>query len=307
MNAAKKKAPERRKQAIDAPRGNVFYVDPWAVKIVGRDTSHKKGEHRLWDKRVLRPVDEALAKNIDYQGVLEPVLVVKDGDVLLVGAGRRRTLATRRANEIRDARGAEPRRLPVMVVKASDERLADLMVSENELRSNNTVQERLELLEGYMPGHTEEEAAVAFGVDVKTIQNWLLVVAAGPAVKKAFYAEMLPITAAVKISKLSREQQSKAVEEATKDGKATVAAADRAARTARDPKATPAIVPPGKRQLKELVGDGALFLLEGTHEYVEGFRKALRLVLGEIAVSDVDGLQDAIDALDGAKSQEAAQ
>jgi ParB family chromosome partitioning protein len=313
VNAAKKRKhrSNEAKKALAGKRLNAFAMDPAQLLIVGIDT--KDGpEHYLWDVRIKLPVNVALAKNINKNGVLEAVKVRKDGDRTLVVAGRQRVRAARLANEWRDAKGLEPILVPVMLERGGDARMVDVMVSENELRANDNVEAKLSKLERFMSlGRSEEDAAVQFGVEPATIRNWLPLPEAGPAVKRAFTAGLLPATAAIKIAKLPRAEQAKAVADVTKDGKATVAAADRAARSARDPKAAPAIVPPRKRLLKKLCGRGALFALlhsdNDAKDYGDGFREALMWALGDLPTSAIVGLQRAVDALEGVKEQEAAQ
>jgi hypothetical protein len=104
----------RRKTAIDAKRGNLFLVPPEDITIIGLDTEDGP-EHPLFDERVLLPVDEALARNIAIHGVIEPVVIRKNGDdVIEVIDGRQRVRSARLANERLEAEGKEPVLVPVV-------------------------------------------------------------------------------------------------------------------------------------------------------------------------------------------------
>ena len=84
------------KQAIaDAKRLNAFGVDPDHLCVVGIDTKHKEGEHPLWDERIHRKLHEPFIANLMAVGVLEPILVRKNGETLEVIDGRQRVLSAR--------------------------------------------------------------------------------------------------------------------------------------------------------------------------------------------------------------------
>jgi hypothetical protein len=169
------------------------------------------------------------------------------------------------------------------------------MISTNEQRQGDGLSIKLKKLERFLAlGRTEEQAAVAYGVSVATIKSWLVLLEAGPAVKKAFLNGQLSASAAVKLAKLPREQQAEAVTTATADGKATTAKAGRVAKAKKaGTAAQDAITPPSKKTLKWVMGSNAQVSTIGPSvAYGEGFRAALKWVTGALAAKDVPGLEE---------------
>lgn len=279
---------KKSKQSLDGTRLNAFGMNPDSITIIGLDT--KDGpEHALYDKRINLPVSEALVLNIMAIGVIEPVIVFKDGDRVLVVAGRQRVRAAREANKRLTAQGAEPIVVPAMAKRGSDGTMLGVMISENELRVEDLLESKLPKLEKYLAtGATEEDAAIRFGVTGQTIRNWLALLEAAPAVKKAVQGGLLSATAGAKIASLPRADQSAAVEEATKDGKASVAKAERITKTKKKNAANGAddktITPPSKRLLRKLVTGGEFQQLD-----VDAFQ-VLKWVLGDVETARVKGL-----------------
>lgn len=190
------------KRGIDAPRRDVFLLDPDDVVF----ESSKDGA--LYDERAQAEPDEAMVRNVMALGVLEPVLVRKDGACVVVIAGRRRTLAAREANRRLKAQGAEPLRLPVMVKRGSDGEAALMMVAENEHRADDAPlakarkAERLARL-----GRSDDEIACAFGVSVSALKGWQRLLECCDAVQKAVEQGKIAASAAVALSKLPHAEQ----------------------------------------------------------------------------------------------------
>jgi ParB family chromosome partitioning protein len=248
------------KSAIDAPRLNAWAVSPSDLVIVGLDT-HNGPEHPLYDERVLLPVPDAFVADIRALGILEPVKVRKNGNLLEVVAGRQRVRAAREVN-----RTGGDLRVPVMLERGDDARMRDVGLSENEHRVNDSHEVKIRKLVRYLAsGRTEHEAAVRFGVSGQTIKNWLALAEAGPEVKAAVAAGEITSTEAVKIARKPRETQALAVR-------------------------TPKPVVPGKRQIKRLTEADALLPLVGEPGFEAGFLAALKWVTGELQTSDIDGL-----------------
>jgi ParB family chromosome partitioning protein len=287
------------KSAIDAKRVNGFALDPNDITIIGLDTDDGP-DHPLFDERIKLPVNEPLALNIRVNGVIEPVQCRKNGDTIEVVNGRQRVRAARLANEMNRKEGLEPILVTVVLRRGADESMMGVMISANELRQADVMATKLKKLERFMSiGRSEEGAAIAFGVSVATIKQWLALMEAGPEVKKAFAAGLLSATAAAKLAAIPRAEQADAVAEATKDGKATVQAAQRATKTAKaaadGETASETVVPPQKRLLKRLVKNGALKELREGPKFEDGFRSAIQWMLGEMASGEVDGLAAAIE------------
>lgn len=275
-------------QAFNSKRTQLFWLPPEDIIVVGWDT--KDGpEHELWDKRAKLPVDEAMANNMAFLGkVLEPVSVRKNGEVAEIVYGRQRVKAARRANELLRARGAEPILVPCQLDRARPDRVIGMMLSENRHRQDMSPLEEATMLARYMDhGHDEKDAAALLGgVTLQTVRLRLALLDLDTSVQKLIEDRKLSPTAAAKLSKLSREKQKvEAKKLLDSGGKATVAAASRAAKAAKHGgEAAPAV--PSKRQLRKVLeadkAEGGVLDPE--------FVKAVRWCLGDIAPTSIKGL-----------------
>jgi ParB family chromosome partitioning protein len=196
------------KNSIDAygasGKTNLLYFDPEALSLVTDEASP------LYDPRVHLPVDEDLARNIDYQGVLEPVLIQKNpetGDVEVI-VGRQRVKAARLANEWRKARGVTPVHIPAYVHKGDRRNALDVIVSENEVRQSDTPLGRAEKMRRLMAlGRGEEEIAIVFGCKLVTVRNTLALLECCAAVQKAVEGGKIGVTNAKKLAALTPDEQ----------------------------------------------------------------------------------------------------
>ena len=113
---------------------NVLNFEPERLHLV-TDTAHP-----LYDERIHLPLDEAMVLNIMDQGVLEPIIVWKDPETGLscVVAGRRRVRHTLEANKRLVKEGKKPKLVPAVVKRGSAVRMAQAMISENEIRRADT-------------------------------------------------------------------------------------------------------------------------------------------------------------------------
>lgn len=211
------------KQIVEAPTGKHFLMFPNELVIIGLDTSQGE-EHPLYDTRIHLPVDEGMVLNIDHYGVLQPVVVRKQGDRVEVVAGRQRVRAAREVNKRRAASGVgEPLRVPVLFNKSTDSVLAGVQISENEVRRGDSPLDKAKKAQRLRAqGHSEDQIALAFGVGVQTIENWSRMLDLTPAVQAAVEAGDMTATAAVKLADVAPEQQDAivaAVQAAPKEGK----------------------------------------------------------------------------------------
>jgi ParB family chromosome partitioning protein len=284
-----------KKQALEGKRLNAFAMNPYDLTIIGLDTEDGK-EHALYDERIHLPVNEALSLNIEVHGVIEPVIVRKNADRVEVIDGRQRVRAAREANERLKKAGYEPVAVPVMLRRGEDSSMLSIMISANEQRTEDEFKTKLKKLERYLAlGRSEKDAAIAFGVSVQTILNWIAVMEAGPEVKKAMNDGLLTPSAAAKLASLPRADQAEAVAKATQNGakKASNAKASRIKKEVK--KGTSEIVPPAKKALKVFIKQPtAVEAIENTSEYREGFLAAVQWVLGRVRAEDIPGLSRAL-------------
>lgn len=294
------------KQALDAPRGEPqFKFDPGDLVIVGLDTDDGP-EHDLWDKRAKKPLNMALVHDIMDQGILEPVIVRKNGSSTEVVAGRQRVKAARKANELLEERYdkedvAEDRRLYIKVPairRTGDAKaMIKIIVSENANRENLDVLEAAyETKRAIDRGCTEEECATAFGVNRQVIRNRIQLLDASKEVITAIREGKISATGAMKLAVLSHEEQGTVLAELIAGGDTGTQAAARAARV-RGGKAKghngTEYEPPGKRILRKIVeSDTAAEALDPL------VIKTIKVVLGLSPASQIKGLSALVAAIE---------
>jgi ParB family transcriptional regulator, chromosome partitioning protein len=188
---------------------NLLMFDPEDVVLV---TDEK---HPLYDERVHDPLDEAFVLNIMFHGVLEPIIVSKDreSDKVLVVVGRQRTKACREANKRLKLQGLPPILLPGTTRRGDDASLAGVMVSENEIRKDDSPITRSKKMARLLEmGRTEDDLAVIFGCSKSTVKNALAVLDCCAAVRSAVDDGKINVTAAYRLSKLDADDQKKTVD-----------------------------------------------------------------------------------------------
>ncbi|RWA55315.1 hypothetical protein AU476_07345 [Cupriavidus sp. UYMSc13B] len=210
------------KNSVDAygaaGKTNLLFFDPDALTLVTDLASP------LYDPRVHLPVDEDLARNIDYQGVIEPILILKNPETAEtdVVVGRQRVKAARLANEWRRARGAALIQVPAYVHKGNRRDALDVIVSENEVRQADSPLGRAEKMRRLMAiGRSEQEVAVVFGCKVQTVRSTLALLECTAAVQKAVESGSINMTHATRLAKLQPAEQRAKVAELVAAGDGT--------------------------------------------------------------------------------------
>lgn len=185
-------------------KSNLLTFDPETLTLV---TDPK---HPLFDERVNLPVSEPLVLNILAHGVLEPVLVRKNpetGDVEVV-VGRQRVKACREANKRLKAQGLEPFQIPGIVKRADDGGLAGMVVSENEIREDDSPIGRAKKAQRLFDlGKTEEQIAIYFGCSKQTVKNMVALLECCADVRNAVESGKIPVSEAYKLSKKEPSEQ----------------------------------------------------------------------------------------------------
>jgi len=230
-------------------KSNVLFFDPAKIKLIEDE------KHPLYDERVKLPLDENLVKNIMHLGVLEPIIVTKDtetGETVCV-VGRQRTKACREANKrLKDA-GKPTIHLPGIVRRGDGASLASVMVSENEIRQDDSpITKAKKMARLQEMGRSEDDLAIIFGCTKATVKNTLGVLDCCAAVRDAVDDGKITATAAYALAKLDVEEQkeklTKMVEAgATTNGKHAKSRAQKAA-AGKD-------VRPSKKELVEYRAD----------------------------------------------------
>lgn len=286
------------KKTLDAPRLNAFALDPNQCVIVGLDTDDGP-EHPLYDEdrlKELEELDEAMVRNIQAHGVIQPITVRKNGDRPEVVAGRRRVVHAREAARRQAEAGEETVRIPATVKRGDDGHVLGLSRSENAIRRGDTALSKAKQTARLLDfGKTEEDAAVYFGVTVQTINAWLKLLDTAPEVQKAVQAGKLGATAAAKLSSLSRAEQKAKLAEMQAEGKPTTQKATVAAKQARGKTATSA---PKKSDLKKVI-KYADEIDPGELDFFDG----LRFALGALPESDMTDILEAAQSVEQDKKK----
>jgi len=229
---------ERKRQAMEGTRLNAFGVDPSDLVIVGLDTE-KDPTHPLHDKRVDKPLDEGLVKNIKKFGVLETILVRKNGTTIEVVDGRQRVRATREANRQLIEEGMEPHKVPCFVKRSED--IMGVMLS-TFIRSGDSPMEEAIKIQRYLDtGKSEADAALVYGVNIATIKSRLAMLDLAPKVREAVVEGKIAAFAVLELGDLPRKgQESKLAEILATGGTAVRMGQLKKDRKAREKDAAPA-------------------------------------------------------------------
>ncbi|MDN2645692.1 hypothetical protein L1Q84_23505 [Klebsiella pneumoniae] len=183
---------------------NVLTFEPENLHLVTDKT------HPLYDERIHLPINEAMVLNIMDQGVLEPIIVWKDPETGLscVVDGRQRVRHTLEANKRLLKEGKEPLLVPAVAKRGSAVRMAQAMVSANEIRQADTPLGRAKkMADALERGHDEDDLALMFGVSVQTVRATLSLLDATQAVRDAVESGTVTVTQARQLGALPPEEQ----------------------------------------------------------------------------------------------------
>ena len=190
-------------------RTNLLMFDPDHLVIVEDQNAP------LFDRRALEPADEKLVRNIMHHGVIQPVAIRKNPEtgVVEVVAGRRRVRAAREANLRLLEQGLEPLHVPATVTRGDDGYLTSVMVSENEIRKEDSPMNRAEKMQRLVNlGKSEREIGLLFGVGIQTVKNTLSLLECCAAVRTAVNNGSIGVAMATDLSKMKPEEQRETLE-----------------------------------------------------------------------------------------------
>jgi len=247
-----------------AKRGQVFYINPlgegpaggdyeYRVVIIGLDTAHKRGEHRLWDERAGSiQMDEPLVANIRTYGVRESVKVrkVKTGNgeddyIFEVVDGRQRTKMCREGARRAVAAGEVPPLLKLEVSNDREETQVGVMISLNAHRFDDTTMVRARKVADLTGmGYTRSDLANMFGVSKQAIANWLVLTALHKTVQSAIEKGTISASAAGQLADVPMPEQPAKLKELVEAGATGV---DEAKRQRRGRQGGQPAAPRGKR------------------------------------------------------------
>ncbi len=226
------------------------FINPKALTLVGLDMEEENSP--LNDSRVHFEVDPNLVKNILAYGIQVPIIVRKEAGKTYVVDGRQRVKAARVIAEMQEEAGEHVINVPCIEVQAEDGRVGGIMISTNEHRRNDDVLSRARkaarLLD--LTGNMDE-VCLAFGRTQKSIENWLQLLNADPAVIGAVEEGVISASIGIELSALPRGEQREAIQRATPPtGPATHVKPVKAGKVEKAPKAlragkvSPAVILP---------------------------------------------------------------
>lgn len=190
----------------------VMHLDPSLLTIV---TDPK---HPLFDERATQEVSDEFVCNIDFHGIIEPIVIRKntETDELEVVAGRQRVRAAIEVNKRRKKRGDKLILVPAMVRRGEDLTMMHVMASENEARVANTPMQRAKLMQRMLEhGSTEKDVAVSMSCSIATVKNHLGLMEAPAAVRNAVQTGKVSAAVGYKLAKLPAAEAKAKLAEAT--------------------------------------------------------------------------------------------
>lgn len=215
------KTKEKKKggSQADGTRRSYFMYRRDEVTVIGLDT--KDGpEHPAYDERILIPLTHPklvkLIASIKKHGVRESVKFKRDGDRNIIEDGRQRVRCAEEATRQLRAEGLmkakEQILIPSIPWQGSHEDLFAVARSVNACRVDNEVmanaREARRLL-GW--GKAPADVAEDMGVTKQTIDEWIAVLGATPAIQRAVARFGLSSTAAARLAKLPSAEQAPAL------------------------------------------------------------------------------------------------
>lgn len=189
---------------------NVLMFEPEKLHLVTDKT------HPLYDERINLPIEEGMVLNIKELGVLEPIIVWKDPETgrSCVVDGRQRVRHTIEANKRLAKEGKPLLMVPAVTKRGSAVRMAQAMVSANEIRQADTPLGRAKkMADALERGHDEQDLSLMFGCSVQTVRATLSLLDATQAVKDAVESGTVTVTQARQLASLEPEAQREKVKE----------------------------------------------------------------------------------------------
>lgn len=242
------------KSAIpQAKRTDLFYVMPNDVVLPGIDYECGS-EDPLYNPRNKYAVDQSLVTSIARLGVLEPIGVVKRGELLVVAYGNQRVRAAREASKERE----EAIRIPCLSPRRGDDEatLSEVTIAENECRRESTALVKAEKAAIHLRhcGGSIKEAARAFGLSPQSFSQLLKLNEATSAVKSAVKSGKISANAAIELAQIEPSEQSAKLEQVIASG-GTVDAAKTERRKSENKTGTGV---PTKAEIRKLLAAEAL-------------------------------------------------
>lgn len=206
-------------------REQIFWLDPDDLTVVGIDTDDGI-EHDLVNHRVeflkRNGVSQQMVDSIKVDGVLQPIVVRKNGERTEVMLGRNRTLSAREANKQAGYERDHEERIHVPCLNRKNNEshsVLGIVETENNVRLDDDAMTRAKNARRLLDrGMTEKAVSIKMGTTVVGLQNLLKVLELSPVMQKAVEEREVPWSAAITFVDLSHEDQAAKLEEARTRG-----------------------------------------------------------------------------------------
>lgn len=223
------KKSKKSEELIATPSGTFkgFREDPNKLIIIGLDT--KDGQkHALYDERIHLPLKDSFVASIATHGVIQPVVVMRDGDRLLVWAGRQRVRAAREVNKEYKKAGKAPILVPYVLRSAESEKdTVAVAATENGQRTDDLpiMKARKILRMVQVNGMEPGEIGATMQLSHQTVRNMMSLTKLGDNLQQLIDNGDMAESVGYVLAQGSKEEQQKAYEEMQKLGVFTVEAA----------------------------------------------------------------------------------
>lgn len=195
----------------------------------------------FYDERVELPPREGLVKSIMKRGVIKPVIVIRDGERLVVDDGRQRVRCCIEANNRLSAASKPVHKVGYIIKRVTDgdvgiigmSAAANIHVEDPPMARARKVQRMLDA------GASKEDVADDFDVTVPCIENWLTLLDCTTAVQDAVEDGTLAESAARDLAGLDRAKQKTTFEKMVAEGTTKGAEAKRAVSAVKKGKEVP--------------------------------------------------------------------
>jgi ParB family chromosome partitioning protein len=191
------------KKTFTVASKDCFMFDPEKLVLV------TDKESPYYDPRVEGDPSPELVESIKRQGVIQPIVVVKNnkGEAIVVD-GRQRVKAALTANEQLRAGGSKTIRVPAIHRAGSHKDLVGVSISANEIRRDDDLLVKATKAQNLINmGYTDPEIAVTFGVTNATVNNWMAINQLASAVRCEIAAGNFAASYAPKLAKLDEAEQ----------------------------------------------------------------------------------------------------
>jgi ParB family chromosome partitioning protein len=194
-------------------KGTLLHFDPESLVIV------TDKDHPLYDERVEFEINKKDVENVLALGILEPVLVRKNGvredgtPIVEVVDGRQRVRWAMEANK-NLPEGRDKILVPAISKTGADVDLFGMSMTANEIRKQDDPITRAHKIKRFISmGKTQADAAVRTGKSDTTIRNLLALLELAPEVQEGVKQGKFSIQAALKMATLTPQAQAETVAE----------------------------------------------------------------------------------------------